>query len=227
LLSSWAVSAVDYARRVEDTTLIELSANQAPATTTTTPALTPAVVVGAQPATTFPAAPASAAPATTTAAPTAVTNAPPKSRLDSALDAVKEDIVSKVHQVDEEKQWVASVKKIIEHYQKKIGRVEKNIVQLRDDVKRLYKKKKQIENLKLQEALKTKLNDATQDLNTLQAALKHVKAKADEFSKTRDEIQGTINNINNQLGRLRGEPAAPAKALVEESAEVEEQSQDN
>lgn len=135
-----------------------------------------------------------------------------KSKLDNALDAVKSDIVSKVHEIDEEKQWVESVKKIIDHYEKKITRVEANISQLRDDVKRLYRKKKQIENLKLQNQLEAKLRDANSDLNTLQSALSHVKAKADEFSKTRDEIMSTITNINTQLSRLRGDSAPAASA---------------
>lgn len=108
-------------------------------------------------------------------------------------------------QLEEEKAWVAEVRKITEQYNKKVHRVEADIVKTRNEVKALFKKKKQVENLKIQRALESKLKDATSDLSTLQQALHHVKSKSQEFEKTKQEIKKTIYGIHTQLAKLKGE----------------------
>jgi len=72
------------------------------------------------------------------------------------------------------------------------------------EVKVLFKKKKQIENLKIQRQLEKKLKDATSDLGTLKSALSHVRSKASEFSKTKNQIKQTIISIHTQLAKLKG-----------------------
>jgi chromosome segregation ATPase len=129
----------------------------------------------------------------------------PKDKLDVALAAIKQDIMVRNRQLEEEKQWVAEVRKITEQYNKKVHRVEADIVKVRNEVKALFKKKKQVENLKIQRALETKLKDATSDLSTLQQALHHVKSKSQEFEKTKNEIKKTIYGIHTQLAKLKGE----------------------
>lgn len=137
--------------------------------------------------------------------PTAAGNAKPKDKLDIALAAIKQDIMVRNRQLEEEKQWVAEVRKITEQYNKKVHRVEADIVKTRNEVKSLFKKKKQVENLKIQRALEAKLKDATSDLSTLQQALHHVKSKSQEFEKTKQEIKKTIYGIHTQLAKLKGE----------------------
>lgn len=129
----------------------------------------------------------------------------PKDKLDVALAAIKQDIMVRNRQLEEEKNWVGEVHKITEQYNKKVHRVEADIVKVRNEVKALFKKKKQVENLKIQRALEAKLKDATSDLSTLQQALHHVKSKSQEFEKTKQEIKKTIYGIHTQLSKLKGE----------------------
>jgi len=129
----------------------------------------------------------------------------PRDKLDVALAAIKQDIMVRNRQLEEEKAWVKEVHKITEQYNKKVHRVEADIVQVRNQVKELFKKKKQVENLKIQRQLESKLKDATADLATLQQALHHVKSKSQEFEKTKNEIKQTIYGIHTQLAKLKGE----------------------
>jgi len=137
--------------------------------------------------------------------PTPPANKQPKDKLDVALAAIKQDIMVRNRQLEEEKNWVGEVHKITEQYNKKVHRVEADIVKTRNEVKALFKKKKQVENLKIQRALEAKLKDATSDLSTLQQALHHVKSKSQEFEKTKQEIKKTIYGIHTQLSKLKGE----------------------
>jgi SMC interacting uncharacterized protein involved in chromosome segregation len=137
--------------------------------------------------------------------PTPPANKQPKDKLDVALAAIKQDIMVRNRQLEEEKNWVSEVHKITEQYNKKVHRVEADIVKVRNEVKALFKKKKQVENLKIQRQLEAKLKDATSDLSTLQQALHHVKSKSQEFEKTKDEIKKTIYGIHTQLAKLKGE----------------------
>lgn len=137
--------------------------------------------------------------------PTPAGNKKPKDKLDIALAAIKQDIMVRNRQLEEEKNWVGEVRKITEQYNKKVHRVEADIVKTRNEVKALFKKKKQVENLKIQRALESKLKDATSDLSTLQQALHHVKSKSKEFEKTKQEIKKTIYGIHTQLAKLKGE----------------------
>jgi len=137
--------------------------------------------------------------------PTLPANKQPKDKLDVALAAIKQDIMVRNRQLQEEKKWVSEVRKVTEQYNKKVHRVEGDVRKTRAEVKALFKKKKQIENLKIQRQLEAKLKDATSDLSTLQQALHHVKSKASEFDKTKQEIKKTIYNIHTQLAKLKGE----------------------
>jgi len=137
--------------------------------------------------------------------PTAKGAAAKKDKLDIALAAIKQDIMVRNRQLEEEKNWVNEVHKITEQYNKKVHRVEADIVKTRNEVKALFKKKKQVENLKIQRQLEAKLKDATSDLSTLSQALHHVKSKSAEFEKTKQEIKSTIYGIHTQLAKLKGE----------------------
>jgi len=128
-----------------------------------------------------------------------------KSKLDIALAAIKQDILVRNRQINDEKAWVGQVRKIVEQYNKKVKRVLSDVEKTKAEVKILFKKKKQIENLKIQRALEKKLKDANKDLATLKQALTHVKSKASEFSKTKNEIKKTIVSIHTQLLKLKGE----------------------
>jgi len=135
-------------------------------------------------------------------------------KLNSALEAVKEDIMSTSKQIAEERKWRAAVSKITTSYEEKMKRVEEHVVGLRKEMKKLYQKKKQIENLKLQHALESKLKEAAEELTTLQNSLKHVQQKNSDLSRSHSELQQTINSIESQLSALKGEQQAASKAAA-------------
>lgn len=125
-------------------------------------------------------------------------------QLQDALQNVKDQIVAKASQIKSEKKWVKEVTKIIETYVQKTRRVNANIRSLQKDVKGLFRKKKQIENLVLQRRLQDKLKIASKDLNTLESALKNVKTKEDAFTKSKHDISETIAAVQEELSKLRG-----------------------
>jgi len=141
-------------------------------------------------------------------------------KLNTALEAVKEDILSTSKQIADERKWVAAVLKIVTSYEEKTKRVQEHILLLRQEMTKLYTKKKQIENLKLQRALEAKLREANEELSTLQTSLEHVETKHTELDKSHVDLRATISKINEQLAVLKGE--TPKKAEEEEKEEVKE-----
>jgi predicted nucleic acid-binding Zn-ribbon protein len=80
-------------------------------------------------------------------------------------------------------------------------RVESHIIALRKEMKSLYRKKKQIENLKLQKALEAKLKEARDELATLTSSLKHVAVKQGELNKSGSDLRQTIAGIQGMCAR--------------------------
>jgi len=130
---------------------------------------------------------------------------PEMGKLNLALAAVKEDILATNKQITDERKWVIAVAKIIASYNDKMKRVEAHIIALRKEMKQLYKKKKQIENLKLQKALESKLKEARDELATLTSSLKHVAVKQGELNRSGADLRATIAGIQAQLAKLRGQ----------------------
>jgi len=126
--------------------------------------------------------------------------------LADALQSVKDQLVYKANQIKNEKRWVREVTKIIEAYVKKARRVNAHIRGMQAEVKNLFRKKKQIENMIVQRKLEMKLKVAKKDLDTVKEAMKNVSKKQQAFTKSQTDIQMTISAMSNELGKLRGEP---------------------
>jgi predicted nucleic acid-binding Zn-ribbon protein len=146
-------------------------------------------------------------------------------KLNAALEAVKEDIISNSKQIGEERMWVAAVVKITASYEEKVQRVRDHIIELRKEMKKLYEKKKQIENLKLQRALEKKLKEAQDELASLSTSLDAVMAKHEELKKSHVDLQTTIESIEAQLAKLKGED--PAAADEEEKEHIDEDNEED
>jgi len=125
--------------------------------------------------------------------------------LSDALANVKDQIIFKANEIKSEKRWVREVTKIIQTYIKKTRKVNANIKNLQKEVKVLFRKKKQIENMIVQRKLEKKLKVASQDLTTIKGAIKSVKAKETAFKKSQDDIKNTIGAMKTELKKLRGE----------------------
>jgi len=132
--------------------------------------------------------------------------------LAEALQTVKDQIVAKANEIKGEKKWVREVTKIIEAYVKKVRRVNANVRQLQKDVKSLFRKKKQIENMLVQRQLEKKLRIAQEDMKTINSAIKNVKIKATAFNKSKSSIQSTISTMKQALQKLRGVPAGSSSS---------------
>jgi len=137
---------------------------------------------------------------------------PEMAKLNLALEAVKEDILSTNKQINTERQWVVAVAKIIAQYNEKMKRVEAHIIALRKEMKSLYRKKKQIENLKLQRALQDKLKQARTELTTLTGSLTKVQKKKGQLNKSGADLRVTIAGLQGQLAKLRGQKLFKPKA---------------
>jgi len=130
---------------------------------------------------------------------------PEMAKLNLALAAVKEDILATNKQINDERRWSIAVHKIVTSYKGKLARVDAHIIALRKEMKALYRKKKQIENLKLQRALETKLKEARAELNILTNSLKHVAVKQGQLNRSGADLRATIAGIQGQLAKLRGQ----------------------
>jgi len=130
---------------------------------------------------------------------------PEMAKLLAALEAVKEDIMSNSKQITDERKWVTAVRKIVQSYEEKMKRVNDHITALRREQKKLFDKKKQIENLRLQRKLQDKLKTASEELKTLQFSLDHVQQKSHELNQEHANLQNTIGKIETQLAKLIGE----------------------
>jgi len=124
--------------------------------------------------------------------------------LAEALQTVKDQIVAKANEIKSEKKWVREVTKIIEAYVKKTRRVNASIRKLQKEIKGLFRKKKQIENMIVQRKLEKKLKVALADMNTINLALKNVKIKQAAFNKSKASIKATIGAMETALKKLRG-----------------------
>jgi hypothetical protein len=133
-------------------------------------------------------------------------------KLKAALQNVKDNIVAKAQQIKSEKHWVGEVTKIITSYVTKTRRVNANIRKLQSEVKELFRKKKQIDNLIMQRKLEDKLKVANKDLQTLQGALHNVKKKQEVFQKSKRDIATTIGAIEAELHKLKGKAKDKAAA---------------
>lgn len=125
-------------------------------------------------------------------------------QLDTALGEIKDQIVKDSEEIHREVEWTKDVDNLIETYAKKRTNVKKNVMGLRDKVKQLLVKKREVQNLQLQKALESKLNDANSDMGTLETALQHVQDKETSFSKTRNSLKETIKKLSTALTELKG-----------------------
>jgi len=125
-------------------------------------------------------------------------------KLKQAQEAVKEDIMGNAKQIGDERKWIEAVRKIIAAYTDKVGRVHDHITALRREQRKLFFKKKQIDNLMLQRRLEAKLKDANDEMSTLKNTLDRVQQKSHELTESHESLQTTIIKLEKQLGKLRG-----------------------
>jgi len=129
----------------------------------------------------------------------------PPTKLDIALGAVKEEIMVRAKELHLEKDWSTKVANLIDEYQQKLAKVSGNIIALRAQTKALLRKKKQIQNVQVQNKLRYKLRLAQADLNRLQKQMEHIAGKENEFTDTEKQLKGTMNALKNSLLKLRGQ----------------------
>lgn len=137
---------------------------------------------------------------------------PPPSKLDIALGAVKEEIMVRAKELHKEKEWSTKVANLIDEYQQKLQKVTGNIVNLRVQTKALLRKKKQIQNVQIQNKLRYKLKLAQADLNRLQKQMEHIAGKENEFTDTEKQLKTTMNALKNSLLKLRGQETKKLEA---------------
>jgi chromosome segregation ATPase len=131
---------------------------------------------------------------------------PKMKKLAAAMKAVKEDIMAKLREAKRESAWVNDVQKIVTTYNKKVRNVKKNLKKIRQDIKSLIEKKRQIRNAQIQANLQDRLKDASGDLEMIQGKLHSINAQAKAFNKNKDSIASTIAKINAELAKLKGAP---------------------
>jgi len=127
----------------------------------------------------------------------------PADKFQQAIGLLDGNIKEKANEIKTEAKWVASVRKAVKAYETKMSRVTLNIKKLKSSMKRLIKKKQQLQNIRIQRRLQKQLRAAAGDLSTLSGALGKVRAKAAEYSSSSKNVKETIGKITNQLKSLK------------------------
>lgn len=122
----------------------------------------------------------------------------------NALSQLNVDISGASQTVISEDHWIQDVEKVLSQYQKKTANVKSDITEQRNNIKKMLRTKRKVENLILQKQLQDKLNEATQDLTTLNSAIGKVKSKEESFTRSSGDVQATISSIKAQLSKLQG-----------------------
>jgi chromosome segregation ATPase len=125
-------------------------------------------------------------------------------KMNDALDGLNEDLTTKTGQIKDAESWSKELTSMIDVYTKKLETVRTNVATAKEDVKTMFKKKKQIENLKIQKNLEAKLGDANSELTELTDAILNVKDKETEFDKSKKSIADTIADLQGQITKLKG-----------------------
>lgn len=125
-------------------------------------------------------------------------------KLRAAIIQIKGDIMRKISDLRSSASWVAAVKIITNQFQMKVNNTRAAIHEKKHKLKKLLKKKRQLENLLLQLRLEAKLDEARTDMASLSSALHGVANKKSRFDKNRQQVQDTVQKIKQQLMILNG-----------------------
>jgi len=119
-----------------------------------------------------------------------------------SLQSMKDNIVTSVNQIRNEKKWVHDVNKIMRTYVDKVSRVTNNIKKLQDQTQRELKLKKMTEKNILQTTLAIKLKEAQWDYYALEKALKSTNKQRFRFQRSQVDVKKDIDRIRQSLGSL-------------------------
>jgi len=135
----------------------------------------------------------------------------------AALEAITADLISRGKELTSERKWSTQVKSMLDVYKEKVSNVDTHIEKIRTEMKELLKKKRQIENVEVQQQLNTKLRLAQGDLEALDGAMSHVQSKADEFAEKKKTLEASIKKIETQVKGLQGAKSEPESDEESES----------
>jgi len=122
----------------------------------------------------------------------------------AAIEAITADLIGKGKELTSERHWTKEVESMLEIYKGKVENVHHHVEKLREEMKTLLKKKRQIENVEVQQQLNQKLRLAQEDLEALDGAMSHVQSKAEEFAEKKKSLEGRIGKIEGQIKELQG-----------------------
>jgi len=138
----------------------------------------------------------------------------------AALEAITADLIGKGKTLTSERKWPKKVDSMLQIYQEKVANVHSHSEQLREEMRALMKKKRQIENIEVQHSLTSNLKSAQEDMEALEGAMNHVQSKADEYAEKKRKLVAQIEKINLHLKNLQG-------ISDEEGAKTEKASEKN
>lgn len=141
--------------------------------------------------------------------------------LKSAITQIKGDIMRKSSDLRSEAEWVAAVKQVMIQFETKVNKTKAAIADKKTKLKKLLKKKRQLENLLLQLKLEMKLTEARKDMSHLQTALRGVALKKDNFNTNKKQVQQTVDQIKNELKALNGGTLPETATQIDQAQSLE------
>lgn len=124
--------------------------------------------------------------------------------LKTAITQIVGDIQRKIGDLRSEIDWVGAVKNVMLDFHTKVQMTKDAIKHKKKKLKKLLKKKRQLENLVLQLQLEEKMAEAKRDLSTLNTALRGVQEKKEGFLINHAEVNATVAAITDELKKLNG-----------------------
>jgi len=135
-----------------------------------------------------------------------------RGQIDVALAEIKDDIVLQATDLKHELDWIKQVDDLLSSYQVKRDKVAQDVELLRLKIRNDLKKKRQVENLKLQKQLGEQLKVAESQLGSLDTAIRRVSDKHSGFARSRDDVDATVKRLGDALAELKGGATAPEEA---------------
>lgn len=131
-------------------------------------------------------------------------------KLVNALRQLNLDISAASQQVILEEKWIKEVTEVMATYMKKVANVKNSIKENKETIKAKLVKKRQVENIMLQKQLEQRLNEANEDLTTLNSAMQAVAKKQQSFASNEAEVKNFIKRASVQLDKLKGKASGAA-----------------
>jgi len=125
-------------------------------------------------------------------------------KLQNALNTVSSEASQRIGQIRRQQKWSKSAGKLVEELSLKKAKVNQHIATLTREVKGLLKKKKQIQNKKLQDKLVARLEVVHNNLRKVRRQTHYIRKNQADMIHHKEELAHALEGIKRSIAVLKG-----------------------